>query len=73
MFYSYQVNDYSILLYTKKKIMLMMIKKMVTLISSANSKYACIYAYIKHFESLLRFDYDIKDVLINNFYFRAMA
>lgn len=68
MFYSYQVNDFSILLYTKKKIMLMM-----TLISSAKSKYACIYAYIKHFESLLRFDYDIKDVLINNFYFRAMA
>lgn len=76
MFYSYQVNDYSILFYTKKndnKIMLIMIKKMMNLISSAKSKYTCIYANIKHFESLLRFDYDINDLLIKTFYFRAMA
>lgn len=50
-----------------------MIKKMMNLISSAKSKYTCIYANIKHFESLLRFDYDINDLLIKTFYFRAMA
>lgn len=58
MFYSYQVNDYLILFYEKNN-NVDNGKKMITLISSAKSKYRCIIANIKNVESLLRFDYDI--------------
>lgn len=62
MFYSYQVNYYSVLVYTKT-IMLIMVNKMMTLISSAKSMYMYMLKYKKKIETLLRFDFDIKDVL----------
>lgn len=68
MFYSYQVNDYFNFVLCKNN-NVDNGKKMITLISSAKSKYRCIIANIKNFESLLRFDYNIKVLLINTFYF----
>lgn len=49
------------MVYTKT-IMLIMVNKMMTLISSAKSMYMYMLK-LKKIETLLRFDFDIKDVL----------